>query len=320
VAILLYFVNLQDVAKILQQVHYGFLFPVFILYVLGLVARAMAWRTLLQEEVSTSRVFLILNAGYLMNNILPFRLGEFGRAFLMGRKGLGFWRVFPTILIERAFDLALVAGMVLYSLPYAFGGPQARPIALGVVVLVLAGLAALHLLARYQDWVLEKIDRFSARWPYLQRMGQQQLRSFTSGLAALMQVRRFLMVLIWMLVTWSLALGAQYLLLLAFLPDARFLWALFGQGIVALGVAIPSSPAYIGVVEAAWVGALSLFGVSTSIGLAYALASHLLNIGVTGVFGAIALVREGESLGHLYRRLRDGAPKFYRGNNGIDSK
>ena len=320
IAILLYFVNLQDVIKIFEQVHYGLLLPVVILYISGLFTRAIAWRTLLKEEATTSRVFLILNAGYLLNNILPFRLGELGRAFLMGRKGLGFWRVFPTILIERAFDLALVAGMVLYSLPYVLGGPEARPIAFGAIILVLLGLAALHLLARYQEWVLGVISRLSNRWPKLQRIGQQQVQAFTSGLTALMQIKRFFRVLFWMLITWSLALAAQYLLLLAFLPDGRFLWALFGQGVVALGVAIPSSPAYVGVVEAAWVGALSLFGVSTSIGLAYAIASHLLNILVTGILGIVALVREGESLGNLYRRLRYGAPMISQGNNGIDSK
>jgi uncharacterized membrane protein YbhN (UPF0104 family) len=70
-------------------------------------------------------------------------------------------------------------------------------------------------------------------------------------------------------------------------------------------VAVPSSPAYVGVLEAAWIGGLSVFGVAASTALAYALASHLLNIVITGVLGVYAVGRAGESLGNLYAQIRN---------------
>ena len=130
------------------------------------------------------------------------------------------------------------------------------------------------------------------------------MKSFITGLAALTDVRRFLSVLFWMLVNWGLAILAQYLLLLAFIPSAELIWVVFGLAVVALGVALPSAPAYIGVLEAAWVAALSLVGVEPSTALAFAISSHLMNITVTGVFGVYALVTEGESLMRIYSRIR----------------
>ncbi|MEJ2348896.1 MAG: lysylphosphatidylglycerol synthase transmembrane domain-containing protein [Anaerolineales bacterium] len=307
-AAVFYFVDLKEVGHAFEEADYWYLIPVVVVYTTALGIRGLAWRALLSDEPPFKQVFLILNAGYLLNNILPFRLGEIGRAFLLGRKGLGFWRVFTTILIERAFDMALVAGMVLSTLPFIWGASRAQQVALLVAGVVLAGMAALHLLARHQARALSIFERLGSRWPPLLQLGKDRIEAFFAGLSALTDVRRFLKVLGLMVVNWFLAVVAQFLLLRAFVPSAHLLWAVFGQGIVALGVAVPSSPAYVGVLEAAWVGALSLVGVPPAEALAYAFASHLLNIAVTGFIGGYALLKEGLSLSHLYQRIRNETP------------
>ena len=301
---LIYFIDLGEVKEDLLQADYRYLIPVLALFILALMTRAFAWRILLLDAIPYRDVFLTLNAGYLLNNILPLRLGELGRALILGRHGLGFWRVLSTILVERAFDFAIIAGMLLTTLPFVTGASQAYKVAIAVIGIVLIGFVVFYLLARYRDRVLRIYELFTERWPGLSLIGEDRLKSFITGLAALTDVRRFLSVLFWMLVNWGLAILAQYLLLLAFIPSAELIWVVFGQAVVALGVALPSAPAYIGVLEAAWVAALSLVGVEPSTALAFAVSSHLINITVTGVFGVYALVTEGESLVRLYSRIR----------------
>jgi uncharacterized protein (TIRG00374 family) len=303
-----YFIDFKEVKNAFEGADYWYLIPVVVVYTTALGIRGLAWRAILNDEPPFKRVFLILNAGYILNNILPFRLGEIGRSFLLGRKGLGFWRVFTTVLIERAFDMALVAGMVLGTLPFVWGSPRAQQIAFIVVGVVLLGMVALHFLARYQPQALALFETLGSRWPRLLRVGRDRVDAFFAGLAALKDFNRFLKVLSLMVVNWFLAVVAQFLLLRAFDPSAHFLWALFGQGIVALGVAVPSSPAYVGVLEAAWVGALSLVGIPPAEALAYAFASHVLNIAVTGLIGGYALLGEGLSLSRLYYRIRNQSP------------
>lgn len=302
--VILYYVDLQDVKSALLRADYRLVIPVLVLYTLGLMTRAKAWNTILLDEASYGIVFLTLNAGYLLNNILPLRLGELGRAFLLGRRGFGFWRVFSTILVERAFDFIIVVGMLMSTLPFVWGAPEAYKVALIVVSIVILGLVVLHLMAYNQDKVLNYYEILGSRWPRLTRLGKDRLTAFISGLVALTDLRRFLGVLFWMVMSWIFSVLAHYLLLLALLPSAKFLWTVFGLSVAALGVALPSSPAYVGILEAAWVSALSLFGVTLSTAFAFAVASHLLNIVVTSVFGVYALVREGESLMLLYYRIR----------------
>jgi uncharacterized protein (TIRG00374 family) len=298
-------VDWRDVKEALYQADYRYLIPVIILYTLGLAARGVAWRLLLQSGSNYTQVFLTVNIGYLLNNLLPLRLGEFGRAFLLGRHGLGFWRVLSTILVERSFDMIVIAGMLLGSLPFMFGMFQTYQLVLIILLMVSFGLFILHLLASREQIVYKYLEKIDSRVPGLYIFLKDKLQAFLLGLKALTKPWDFLRVFGWMMMTWIFALVAQFLLLKAFLPHASFIWIVFGQGLVALGAAAPSSPAYVGVIEAAWVGALTTFGIQSSTALAYAISSHLLNIVVTGVIGGYGLVREGDSISELYRQLRE---------------
>ncbi len=297
-------VDWREVLGALKQANYIYLFLGLPVYLAAYVFRALAWRTLLMEEASFKRVFLSMQTGYLLNNILPFRLGELGRAFLLGRAGLNFWRVFSTILIERAFDLILAAGLLLGTIPFVWSSTQSRSLAYGVVSVVVLGMVALHLLARYKAWVLERYVRLSARWSILARIGQKRLVSFFEGLAALVHPWRFVRVFSWMVLSWSVAVLYQYILMLAFVPQAKPLWAGFGLATASLGVALPSSPSYIGIFEGVWIGALALFDVPFSTALAYAIIAHVLHILISVVFGVYTLSSEGDTIGQVYDQIR----------------
>jgi uncharacterized protein (TIRG00374 family) len=297
-------VDWQDVLRALAQADYRYLSLGLPVYLLGYVFRALAWRTLLRGDVPFKEVFLTMHAGYLLNNVLPLRLGELGRAFLLGRKKLGFWRVFSTILVERAFDMILASGLFLGSIPFVLEASESAWTVYLVAGVVMVGMVTLHLLARYQDWATIQFENISRRLSFLSRFGVEQLQSFFDGLSILVDFSKFMRVLVWMVISWGLNVLYSYILLLAFDPMGEILWAAFGLGTVALGVALPSSPSYIGIVEAAWIGAFSLFGVLYSTALAYALTGHLLHIIVSGVFGGYALAREGKSFQQIYAELR----------------
>jgi hypothetical protein len=306
VAAILYFVDLKRLLGALQQADYRYIALFFGITVSWLAVRGLVWRTLLQEQASFSQVFLTLNEGYLLNNILPFRLGELGRAYLLSKKAnLGFLQVLSTILIERALDVAFAAGLLFATLPFVMKASRAWQAAVVMGSLVIIGLVLLYLLARNQSWASKQYDRLADRFPKLQRLiGQQQLTAFFTGLASLTDGRRFLKVILLMLVNWGIAMLQFFILLRGFLPGAQLLWAAFTLAVMALGVAAPSSPGAVGVLEASVIGALSVFGLDPSVTLAVALTAHLSNYLTTGLIGIYALAREGQSLAGLYRDVR----------------
>jgi glycosyltransferase 2 family protein len=304
-AIVLHFADFQQFLEALHLANYTLLAVYFLISLVWLLVRAVVWRTLLQEKATFSQAFLTINEGYLLNNLLPFRLGEVGRSFLLSRKAkLPFFEVLSTIVIERSLDVAMAAGLLLGSLPFVVGASWALQAAIIASCLVILGLCVLYLLARNREWALRKFEALAQRWPALLKLGSRQLNAFLTGLAALTQGRRFLRVIIWMVFNWLIAVVQYDVLLMAYLPEARLLWATFSLGVLALGIAVPSSPGAVGVLELSLVGALSLFGVDASTSLAAAITAHLTNYLTTGVIGAFALFQDGLSLSDVYRDAR----------------
>ena len=240
----------------------------------------------------------------MLNNLLPFRLGELGRAYLLGRKsGLSFWQVISTILVERALDLMMASGLFLSTLAFVVGASWARQAAMVTAIVVVTGLLALYLVARNQALVRRLLDRLSQRSKIAQTLAGRQANAFLDGLTVLTDQRSFLTAVGLMIFDWAINIFQYYLMLLAFFPSTMPLWAFFALGSAALGIAAPSSPGSLGVFEAVLVGALSVFGVDPSAAAAFAIAMHFTMYASTSIFGVYALVVDGLSLTGLYREL-----------------
>jgi uncharacterized protein (TIRG00374 family) len=304
-AIIFFLVDLQKLGSALRLADFRLVLACAVVSVLWLVVRGLLWRTLLQEQASFRDTFLTINEGYLLNNFLPFRLGELGRAFLLSRKAnLEFWQVLSSIVIERVLDLAMASGIVLSTLPFVVGAGWAHEAVVVTTGAVVGGLGMLYLLARSQAWAESQFEHWSARRPWLRRLGIERLSAFFKGLGVLTDTGHFLRSVAWISLDWGIAIFQYFLLLLAFEPDGKPLWAIFGLGVAALGIAAPSSPGGIGVYELSVIAAFSLFGINPSIALAYAITMHFLGYLITGLLGAYALVQDGESLGRLFHQIR----------------
>ncbi len=312
IAAILYFVDLGAMVDAVRKANYGILAAAFALSFVWMLLRAKVWQTLLRDRASYRDVLLTVGEGYLLNALLPFRLGELGRAFLIARKStpaadsgqrLQFAEVLPTIVIERVVDLGITAALLLASLPFVVGAEGSERIGYIVGGVVIFGLAMMYVLARYNQWALNLFHKLSARWPSLQRFGGGLLESFFAGLGALTDGWLFARFLFWMLLNWGVALAAYSLMMQAYFPDAQFIWTFFLLGAVALGGAIPAAPGSVGTSDGAIIWALTLLTGDESTALAVALTVRLYNYLNSGVIGGIGLMREGETLGGIYREL-----------------
>jgi hypothetical protein len=112
-------VHLDEVLQQLRQVRPAWLVPVLISIFLRFWLTAVRWQLLLRpvKRVGVHRLFAITMIGFMANNVLPARLGEFVRAYALGRsEALPPSLPFATIVIERIFDgftllLFLVGGL-----------------------------------------------------------------------------------------------------------------------------------------------------------------------------------------------------------------
>ena len=306
IAAILYFVDLGAMLDALRNANYAMLALALAIGFVWMAVRAQVWRTLLRNRASYLDVFWTVGEGYILNNFLPFRLGELGRAFLLSRKSnLQFMEILPTIVIERTMDLGYSAVILLAALPYVVGAEGTERVGIIVGAVVLMGFVALYLMARYNRQALDLFHKLSGRWNRLQNLGGSFLESFFAGLNVLTDGWLFLRFIFWMTLNWAIAIVSYYFIILAFFPDAQMIWALFGLGAVAFGGAIPALPGAVGTLEGAFGGALVLLTGNESVSFAAALCVRLYNYISSGVIGGIGLLREGQTLSGVYEQLKN---------------
>ncbi len=276
-----------------------------LLLICSMAVRAQAWRILLDYKPDFKRSFFIINEGYLLNNIFPLRAGEVGRAIFMGRAtGLSPFFVLSTIVIERVFDLAIAAGLLLATLPLALGLEWAKPVAWSTLVLMVAVVAAMFFAARYNAVVKRWVETLAGQSALLRKWVLPRIDSLINGLGILNQPSRFLSAVSLIFLSWVLWVATHVLMIQNIAPGAPLWWGALVDAVLAMGVAIPSAPSALGVFEASVVGAMSLLGISNTTALAYAIVMHFINFVVPLVFGGIGLILEGKSLASVFSEVR----------------
>lgn len=302
----IHFSRMQDFHAALKTVTLKYVVMITMLSLLSLLVRAIAWRTILGDQISLVNSFFGVNEGYFLNNLFPLRAGEIGRALSVGRSsGLGTLHVLSTILIERAFDLVFAAGIALITLPFIVGSEWIKPIAFSAFVIVILGLILLFLVANNRQKIQVWIDKKGFKSRFLVERVLPQIHKLIDGMTALVKPSRFLLSFFWIGMTWVVWMFFYYSTVAQLANGAPLWWGAFVSSLLALGVAIPSAPAAVGVYEAAIVGSLALLGISSSSALAFAIVMHLDQMVITAIFGLWGLIRDGQSLSGLLASLSD---------------
>lgn len=305
-------VNVRALATALERARYIYLLPAFGLLLAGLVARALRWRLLLDDKLPLRRAFHIMNVAYLVNGVLPLRIGEVARVYLATRADppVPVFQTASTIVVERLLDLlavvlllagALVVGPVPDELRAA--AVLAGPIALiGFLVLVFLSwrrALALRLLAAVVGRLERSKEGRSGASP-LQKLSEW-FAQFLDGLAPLANPRALFRALGWTALAWGLSVAAGYVLMFAFYPVASWAATCLYIAAAAFSIAVPAIPGNVGTYEGSILLALNAvgYGEPLEVAVAFALVVHGVNLAVHVSTGIIGFIQEGISLGQL---------------------
>jgi uncharacterized protein (TIRG00374 family) len=261
--------------------------------------RARRWQALLAPLAGRLPLMPLWKAtaiGMMVNNVLPMRAGEFARAFAISRerRDVPFPAAFASLAVDRVFDgVMVIVLMLLATLHPRFPaestvfGFTAGGLALSgglFLLVVLAGLYSLVLFPAPFVGFAGRVAGMLGDRAALRVRGL--LESFAGGLGVLRSPALALEVLWWTVLHWLTNGLAFYLGFLALGIDAPFAAALFVQGLIGLSVALPSSPGFFGVFEAAALAGLKLYGVSEAGAISWTLGFHILSFIPITVIGA----------------------------------
>ena len=299
-----YQVNFQELVGALAGADYRLIVPAMGLWLIGYCVRTLRWRALLagSKVGSLFGLFGVLMVGFATNNLLPARLGEFARAYLLRRQtGLRKTFVLASIFLERIFDgLALVAVLLVLStqveLPgwghevELFAGTLFAGVALGVSLVV------------YRHELVGRLVAFLAR-PFPAKLGTFAVSAFGAFVSGLGSMRRpdvivgssILSLIVWGF-EWSAYLMVASAFSLGLSPVQLAAACAFLLVVVNLGIMLPAAPGYVGTFQFFAVAALAVWGVPREPALAVAIVAHLAQYVLVTAIGLAFFGREHLSL------------------------
>jgi uncharacterized protein (TIRG00374 family) len=267
---------------------------------IGLAIRAARWATLM-GGTPFNITFHAQNIGYMLNMILPFRVGELGRAFVIGqRTAVSTAMALSSVVVERLLDLAMVVLMFVLFAQFIPMGPLLSRTALVSAILVIGLMIAMAAII----WQSERFGQILAgvlrRFPKVDSAAWlQRYQDFCAGFKLINTTRSALIIVVTTLGIWVAALGFAFCIMAAFLPP-RFDQA--GLMLVAanLGGAAPSAPGGLGPVQFFAKSALVLpFGLDEARATAFVFVWSLSQQLTLIVLGLIGMLRIGLSFSQL---------------------
>jgi uncharacterized protein (TIRG00374 family) len=317
--------DLGQIAGALGGANYWALLPALGLYFLGVWVRAVRWRILLKPiapKVSLAKTFEVVVIGYMANDVLPARIGELVRAYVLSkREGVRKTATLATILVERIFDgltmVGFAAAVVLIVTVLAPSTLRTGPghnlgtvltqqsgligiVAIGLLVVLLAFIAIASSRQRAESAV-----RFGLRFlpGRLHERVATLADSFIDGLGSLRNASGMASVFGLSIVAWLLESSMYYVLGTwgfslktadgTFLPFYAYVLA---TSFANLSTLIPQAPGFVGVFDAiAKIVLVGAFGVESSRAISYVLVLHAALLLPITLLGFVYLWRESLS-------------------------
>lgn len=298
-------INWSETVEAMRQANYLFIAGTVGVTLISVWLRAYRWKFMLDpiKSVSVADLFSATMIGFMANNILPARLGEFVRAYAIGHTAkVSKGAAFATIVIERAFDmvsLVFFLGVVLLVHPVARGIKLAGVFAIAVCAVMFLVLIIFR--AR-RDLVVRVFHAVTGRMPEgARKRGEVLLHSFIDGLEVLARGHHILAILVLSLVMWLTVALSMDLGLKAFSLDVPVHASLVLLVVVSLALMIPSGPGFAGTFEAAVIGTLILMGIDKELAASYAIMYHATQFIPITLLGFFYLWKTKMTLGSFTR-------------------
>ena len=316
-AIALYFtlrgIHFDEFAATLASAQILWLIPAFFTLLLTLSLRAIRWSSLM-GGTPFRITFHALNVGYMLNSILPFRLGEIGRAYVIGeRTAVRMTRALSTVVVERIIDLASIVIMFVIFAQFIPMPPQFSAAALtggGVVIVVLLA----SILAIWQSDAVETLLlRITRRIPRLNGDAMaRRFRDIVGGFQVIRSPVKLAYNLVLTVGIWGTSLFVAFFTMMAFM-QARIDQMGLTIVLANLGGAIPSAPGGLGVVQFFAKQALVIpFQVPEDIAVAFAFVWSLGQQLALIALGIVGLLQVGMTFSNVATDTRartDGAER-----------
>lgn len=297
----------------LAGANYWWILPNVALIILTMYQRAYRWHFMVLpiKKIAFSKLLAATCVGFMANNVLPLRLGEFVRAYSLASQDKGITKSasLATIFVERMiFDLVallLILGSVLTFASFTPDEAMKRGVLIAVGV-AFVGIAFITFLALHPERAGTLLSRYLKFLPEKGRLAVKDvIVRFSFGLKFLASPKAVFSVTMQTILIWLILGYSNFFVLKAFgfdLPiDACFVLLV----VVSISILVPSSPGFVGVYHYGAVWALTDYGIPREDALSFAIVLHATQYLVVTAMGFYYLRKEHLSLKKLEEEATD---------------
>ncbi|MFC1724202.1 lysylphosphatidylglycerol synthase transmembrane domain-containing protein [candidate division KSB1 bacterium] len=268
------------------------------------IVRAYRWKLMLKpiKDISVQSLFSSTIIGFMANNILPFRVGEFVRTYSLSKKeNISKSSILATQIVERFYDMIsiiIIAGVVLYfvELPEWF-----KKAGYSITSVSIAGLIITILIIKFQSKAV-KIFNFISRWfpEHLRIRLTEIFEHVLDGLNTMKNYRNYFLIVITSFFVWIISAAQIAILYKAFSFSALPVYSSVIVLVMTIFViALPQSPGFVGGFHFACKEGLLIFGIAPGAALGFAIIYHAVNYLTITLMGLYYFARENLKFSEL---------------------
>ncbi|MFH1074675.1 MAG: lysylphosphatidylglycerol synthase transmembrane domain-containing protein [Candidatus Firestonebacteria bacterium] len=308
-----YNVQFSDVVSGFKKFNPLYVFPVMALTVVYFFIRAYRWGLIFKPHPvpSFKSLFSGIMIGVMVNNLIPAKIGELSRAFILGKKEkIGVSLTFGTIIVERIFDfLALI---FCFFLLFLFSPKEQQYLArmtpaektafistlsifiIFVIIIVFFKIKTnvfIKFVEKGTGLISKKLASKIHNW----------FTSFAEGLKCLNSFQNTMKIFFTSIFQWLLVGFCTWIALISFNINLPLTSACFVMIIVTLGVVIPPSPGGIGTNQLVSVLILNFYGVNGGRAMGFSIVLNFLTFAVGTILGIYFLFKESMNFSELIK-------------------
>ena len=294
-------INIKESIEIVKNINVVYFLISLVLSVVIIALRGLRWECFipLKKPIKKRTIVMATYIGYMGNNILPAKLGEVARAYILGvKENVSKSALIASVVTERLFDV--ITGGVILTLSVIFIPNLPKTVtyaAIALFVFSMAGFLVLIFLVWKREFAHKFFHKIFGILP--KNIGEKLIEfscNFIDGIGFKNDPKHIFLIFFY---TFLYLIGQVLtisFLLTSFNIKASVMIALFMFAVGGFGFAVPSAPSGIGPFEWAVIFGLSLIGVERNIAAPYALVYHIMGIVPIVIIGFIFLFMLGIDL------------------------
>lgn len=287
--------NWADFINVLGKVNYWYLLLAVFIQFLAMWFRSLRWKWLLLpiKKISVSPLFEATMIGYFGNMILPLRMGEVLRAYVVSNRfAISMSKVIGTLVVDRILDML---ALMVFAIFFVFNSellniPQWIVILSIFLTLFLFGFL-IYIGGKNPD-LQSKKQKYRVFHASVGSKIYDIIANLITGIAVLNKTPKKIGVYSFIVLLWSLYFISFLFMVKAVHIELNTMSIGILYVMLTIAISIPAAPGYVGTYHATCVAVLTnLFSIDLVSSQAFAIVSHAIVFIPFVIVGAIIFVK-----------------------------